>query len=68
MIGYVMVGSNDLSKSSIFYDDIFAPLGIVKTEIDQDYIGYAHNNSPTEIIFYTTKPFNKGKASFGNGT
>ena len=68
MIGYAMFGTNDVSKSSGFYDKILSPLDIIKVKIDNDYIGYANKASPQEIIFYLTKPYNQEKASFGNGT
>ena len=68
MIGYAMFGTNDVSKSSVFYDKILAPLDIIKVLIDNDYIGYANKTSQQEIIFYLTKPYNQEKASFGNGT
>ena len=34
LFGFVMVGSNDLNKSAKFYDAVFVPLGIKKS---QDY-------------------------------
>ena len=68
MIGYAMFGTNDVSKSSMFYDKFLSLLDIVKVEIDNDYIGYASKALPHEIIFYLTKPYNQEKASFGNGT
>ena len=68
MIGYAMFGTNDVSKSSVFYDKILAPLDIIKVLIDNDYIGYANKTLQKEIIFYLTKPYNQEKASFGNGT
>ena len=46
MIGYAMFGTNDVSKSSGFYDKILSPLDIIKVEIDNDYIGYANKASP----------------------
>ena len=30
MIGYVMVGTNDLTKATKFYDTILVPLGLCK--------------------------------------
>ena len=68
MIGYAMFGTNDVSKSTGFYDKILTPLDIIKIEIDNNYIGYANKAAPQEIIFYLTKPYNQEKASFGNGT
>ena len=68
MIGFVMVGTNDLEASSKFYDEVLATLGLVKVELAERYIGYAQKNKLEEIEFYITKPFNKKKATYGNGT
>ena len=32
MIGYVMVGTNDLDRAAAFYDTILAPLGLMQVE------------------------------------
>ena len=68
MIGYVMFGTNNVKESSAFYDSFFDKLGIIKVEIDKEYVGYAIKKQPENIIFYITKPYNNKKASFGNGT
>ena len=62
MIGFVMVGTNDLQVSSKFYDEVLAPLGLVKVETSETYIGYAQKNNQEEVEFYITKPFNKENA------
>ena len=68
MIGYVMVGTNDLDKAIIFYDDVLRELNLKRVETDTEYAAYAPMDKPTEIEFYVTKPFNKEKATNGNGT
>ena len=68
MIGYVMVGTNDLDKAIIFYDDVLRELNLKRVETDTEYAAYAPMEKPTEIEFYVTKPFNKEKATNGNGT
>ena len=68
MIGYVMFGTNNVKESSAFYDSFFDKLGIIKVEIEKDYVGYAIKKQPENVIFYITKPYNNKKASFGNGT
>ena len=65
---FIMVGSNDLLKSSKFYDAVFAPLDLIKVYTGESYIGYAQENNPTDIEFYITEPFNKEPATYGNGT
>ena len=68
MIGYVMVGTNDLNKAISFYDEILKSLNIKRVETNSDYAAYAPIEKPAEIEFYVTKPFDKKKATSGNGT
>jgi len=63
-----MVGTNDLEKSSKFYDAIFVHLGLKKVSTSERMIAYAHSNDPHEVKFYITKPENKKPATIGNGT
>ena len=68
MIGWVMFGTNDLEKSTKFYDNFIEKLELVKTLDEKEFVGYAKKNEPEKVIFYITLPFDGGKASFGNGT
>ena len=68
VIGFVMVGTNDLKKSSKFYDSILAHLGMKKVTITERYIGYGHSSEDDGVKFYITKPHNKENATAGNGT
>ena len=68
MIGFVMIGTNDLAKSSNFYDVVLAELDIVKVCISKRYVGYAKKISLKKIEFFITKPQNKEDATNGNGT
>ena len=68
MIGFVMVGTNNLEKSSKFYDAVLCPLGIIKIYSGDRNIGYASRDNPDLIKFYITKPQNKELATNGNGT
>ena len=52
MIGYVMFGTNNVKESTAFYDSFFDKLGIIKVEIDKEYVGYAIKKKPENIIFY----------------
>ena len=65
---FVMLGTNDLQKSSKFYDAVFEPLKLTKIITTDRYIGYGHSNKPNEVKFYITKPKNEEPATFGNGT
>ena len=68
MIGYVMVGTNNLDQSIKFYDELLEVLGLERTEKDEVCAGYSQKNSNGKIEFYVTKPFNKEKATVGNGS
>ena len=68
MIGYVMVGTNDLNDAANFYDSVLETLGLIRGITDAEYIGYGSIQSPKLIEFYLTKPFNGEAATSGNGT
>ena len=69
MIGYVMVGTNDIEQSLKLYDKILPCAGMKKIETTSDYVGYASIFSDYEkITFYITKPYNRKNATFGNGS
>ena len=67
VIGFVMVGTNDLEKSSKFYDAILFHLGLKRVTITERYIGYGFSEDDG-AKFYITKPHNKETATVGNGT
>ena len=68
VIGFVMVGTNDLEKSSKFYDAVLVHLDLKRVAITERYIGYGHSNDGDQVKFYVTKPLNKESATFGNGS
>ena len=68
MIGYVMGGTNDLTKATKFYDTILVPLGLLQAERTAIYTAYAPNGSKDAVEFYVTIPFDQKFATHGNGT
>jgi catechol 2,3-dioxygenase-like lactoylglutathione lyase family enzyme len=65
MIGYVMVGTNDLDKATAFYDDLLSVIGATRAMSDPGrFVGWS-NGGPMLAV---TKPHDGNKASFGNGT
>tara|TARA_X000001036_G_scaffold375670_1_gene364624 strand:- start:175 stop:561 length:387 start_codon:yes stop_codon:yes gene_type:complete len=68
IISFVMVGTNNLEKSSKFYDAIFLHIGLKKITTTERYIGYGHIDAPKDVKFYITKPHDKKTATVGNGT
>jgi catechol 2,3-dioxygenase-like lactoylglutathione lyase family enzyme len=68
MIGYVMVGTNNLNDAINFYDKVLEVIGLDRNyTIEDDYAAYGAKGTK-DIEFYVTKPFNKKDATFGNGT
>ena len=68
VIGFVMIGTNDLEKSSKFYDAVLVHLDLKRVAVTERYIGYGHSSDDNHVKFYITKPHNKETATFGNGT
>jgi predicted lactoylglutathione lyase len=68
MIGFVMIGTNDLVKAINFYDILLQAIDLKRTVTNEKYIGYSSKKNPKEIKFYVTNPVDKKKATYGNGT
>jgi catechol 2,3-dioxygenase-like lactoylglutathione lyase family enzyme len=68
MIGFVMVGTNNLDKATKFYDTLLDVIELERVVTNEKYIGYASKEKSDEVEFYVTNPVNKDKATFGNGT
>ena len=68
MIGFVMVGTNDLDKAITFYDTLLETIDLKRVITNEKYTGYSSKKNPKEIEFYVTNPVDKKKASHGNGT
>ena len=68
MIGFVMIGTNDLNKATKFYDVLLEVINLKRVITNEKYIGYSPKEKPENIKFYVTNPVNKQKATYGNGT
>ena len=68
MIGYVMVGTNNLDQSIKFYDELLGILNLERTEKDNICAGYSQKGGDGKVEFYVTKPVNKKEATIGNGS
>ena len=68
MIGFVMVGTNNLDKATNFYDILLDSIELKRVVSNEKYTGYASKEKTDEVEFYVTNPANKDKATFGNGT
>ena len=49
-----MIGSNDIDKSTCFYDSILCHSGLQKQEITEDSTGYAQNKKNAQVEFHFT--------------
>ena len=68
MIGFIMVGTNNLDKAVNFYDILLDAIELKRVVTNEKYAGYASKGKPEQVEFYVTNPVNKDKATFGNGT
>ena len=68
MIGFVMVGTNNLNKAISFYDVLLETINLKRVVTNEKYAGYSSKDNPENIEFYVTNPANKEKATYGNGT
>ncbi len=71
MFSHITVGTNDLAKSSAFYDALLPPLGLQRRQVTPD--GGPPSAcwvSPGSTLprFYVYMPFNRTAASAGNGS
>ncbi len=66
MIGYVLVGTNNLEKAKSFYDGVMAELGGKRAMANERMQGYSNGQSP--VMFGVCKPYDEKSATVGNGT
>ncbi len=66
MLGYIMVGTNDLKKAATFFDTLFAELGGSRDMDEENFIAWKSSMSPGS--FCVTQPYDGNPATVGNGT
>ena len=66
MIGYAMVGANDLEKAKSFYDTVLAELGAKRSWGGERMQAYATSDNSSPLV--VCRPHDGKSASFGNGT
>ena len=67
MIGYTLVGSNDLDKAKAFYDGVFGAVGVGRLmEFPNGACCWGADWS--KPMFGVGKPYDGQAATFGNGT
>jgi len=65
MIGYLMLGANNLEKSAAFYDALFQDLNASRAYQTEDFVAWSFGEAAS--MFTITKPFDKKPATVGNG-
>lgn len=65
MIGYITLGTNDLSKAAEFYDKVLEGIGAKRVYDFDTFVAWSvGEGSP---MFSVTKPFDGKSATVGNG-
>jgi catechol 2,3-dioxygenase-like lactoylglutathione lyase family enzyme len=65
MIGYVTLGTNDMTRAASFYDDLLAVVGAKRTAESEKYIAWG--TAPNRPMLFVIKPADGNKATIGNG-
>lgn len=65
MIAYVTLGSNDMGRSSAFYDAVLAELGVGRLRELGAGVAWGLGPGPALLV---TPPWNGGEAGAGNGS
>jgi len=66
MIGYVILGTNDLSRAASFYDTLLAEMGCSRM-MEFGGRGYAWGTDMEQPMLCIMKPFDEQPATVGNG-
>jgi catechol 2,3-dioxygenase-like lactoylglutathione lyase family enzyme len=67
MIGYTMVGTNDLQRAGAFYDPLMAGMGLERCYCDEAVLSWGRREDDTVPRFFTGRPFDGNPANTGNG-
>lgn len=65
MIGYVMLGTNDLEKSAAFYDKLCAAFGTPRMMESETFVAWGKPGGGAGLGI--SKPYNGEAATVGNG-
>jgi predicted lactoylglutathione lyase len=67
MIGYVVLGTNDLPRAATFYDALLGEIGLTR-QMDFEERGYAWGKNMDAVMLCIMTPFDGKSATVGNGT
>ena len=65
MIGYVTLGTNDLAKSTEYYDALFATIGATRVYEGNNFVAWGTSSEAPAIS--VIEPFDGNPATVGNG-
>ncbi len=65
MIGYVTLGSNDIAKSAVFYDQLLGVIGASRFMESEKFVAWSV--SPKSPALSITRPYDGNAATVGNG-
>ncbi len=65
MIGYITLGTNNLNKSALFYDELLSLVGATRVMEMDTFIAWGNN--PSAPMLSIIKPFDGEPATVGNG-
>ena len=65
MIGYVTIGTNDLARAAAFYDALLGEMGAKRMMENEQFVAWSVK--PDQPGLGVTKPFDKQRATVGNG-
>ena len=67
MIGYVVLGTNNLSRAATFYDALLGEIGLTR-QMDFGERGYAWGENMDAVMLCIMTAFDGKPATVGNGT
>lgn len=65
MIGYITIGTNNLTRAGAFYDELLALLGGRRVMTDERMLGWGRSSE--ETMFSVIEPYDQNDATVGNG-
>jgi len=68
MLSHVTLGSNDMKRARDFYDAVLGALGYTRlADFGDEGLGYGPPGTEDRIEFWVLRPFNRERATNGNG-
>lgn len=67
MIGYVVLGTNDLQRAAAFYDSLLGEIGLTR-QMDIAGRGIGWGKDMNAVMLCLMEPFDGQEATVGNGT